>query len=200
MKGTITTLRRAKSAPSPSDSGDTADDAAHDVGEHRRGEAQHELPRTAEEPLAPGQQRDRCTEQEQSGAGRGGARHDKGEATAEEELTCPRYSYHLQSQSFPTQERLAGIDLWRRGAVPERAVRPDLVVLVPPRLGQDLGFEQGVEAFAVEMLIAEPAVEGLDVAVLPGTSRLDESVCTPIRPSHRRTARATNSGPLSERM
>jgi hypothetical protein len=42
----------------------------------------------------------------------------------------------------------------------------DLVVLVAPHLDEDLCLEQRVEAFAVQMLVAQPAVERLDVAVL----------------------------------
>jgi len=41
------------------------------------------------------------------------------------------------------------------------------VVVDPPVFGQDLGFEEGVEALSVEVLIAHPTVERLDPGVLP---------------------------------
>ena len=45
------------------------------------------------------------------------------------------------------------------GEVVEGAVGPEGVVRDAPVLGKDLGFEQGVELFDDEELIAEPAVE-----------------------------------------
>ena len=53
-------------------------------------------------------------------------------------------------------------------------MRAEVVVLEAPLLDEDLSFKQGVEAFAVEALVTELAVEGLDVAVLPGAAGLDE--------------------------
>src|SRR6516225_7323116 len=48
-----------------------------------------------------------------------------------------------------------------------------VVVLVPPVVEEELGFEQGVERLQVEEFAAEVAVEGLDVGVLPGCAWLD---------------------------
>jgi hypothetical protein len=45
----------------------------------------------------------------------------------------------------------------------------------PPRLDHDLCLLEAVEDLPVEQLIAELAVEALDVAILPGTARLDVS-------------------------
>jgi hypothetical protein len=53
-------------------------------------------------------------------------------------------------------------------------VRADVVVLLPPPLREDLRLRQRVEDLAVKEFIAELAVEGLDVPVLPGTPGLDE--------------------------
>ena len=53
-------------------------------------------------------------------------------------------------------------------------MRPDRVVVLPPLLDDSLGLLQAVEDFAVEQLITELAVEGLAVAVLPGTAWFDE--------------------------
>ena len=50
----------------------------------------------------------------------------------------------------------------------------DLVVLPPPALDEDLGFQQGVEALAIEALVPQLAVEGFPRAVLPGAAGLDE--------------------------
>ena len=41
------------------------------------------------------------------------------------------------------------------GRVAEGAVGADLVVLPAPALDEDLGFQQGVEAFAVEALVSD---------------------------------------------
>lgn len=54
----------------------------------------------------------------------------------------------------------------RRGAIGEAAVRPSDVVLDPPRLNRPLRIAQGYEPALVETLVAEPAVETLDIAVL----------------------------------
>ena len=48
------------------------------------------------------------------------------------------------------------------------AVRSVRVVVDAPVLDEDLGFEQVVELLAVEVLVAEAAVERLDPGVLPG--------------------------------
>ena len=54
------------------------------------------------------------------------------------------------------------------------AVRPVRVVLDPPVFRQHRDLEHRSELLALEELIAEPAVEGLTPAVLPGRSRVDE--------------------------
>ena len=51
---------------------------------------------------------------------------------------------------------------------------PEVVVLQAPLLNEDLRLEERVEALPVEALISQLAVEGLDVAVLPGAAGLDE--------------------------
>ena len=60
------------------------------------------------------------------------------------------------------------------GAVAEGTVGADLVVLPPPALDEDLGFQQGVEALAIEARVAPRAVERFHSAVLPRTARFDE--------------------------
>ena len=52
-------------------------------------------------------------------------------------------------------------------------MRPDGIVLTPPRFDQNLGLLQRVENFAVQELIAQPSVEAFDVAVLPGAAWRD---------------------------
>ena len=47
------------------------------------------------------------------------------------------------------------------------------VVVIAPLLDDDLCFLEAVEDFLVEALIAQLAVEGLAIAVLPWTARLD---------------------------
>ncbi len=42
-----------------------------------------------------------------------------------------------------------------------------------PSLDDDLSFSKGIKDFSVEQFIAEFAVEGLAVSVLPGASWLD---------------------------
>ena len=63
----------------------------------------------------------------------------------------------------------------RRDA-PDAAVRPDLVVVTPPVGDGVAGLLQGREPELVETLVAELAVEALDVAVLHGFARLDEQM------------------------
>ncbi len=47
------------------------------------------------------------------------------------------------------------------------------VVVPPPLLDDDLCFSQRIEDFPVEKFVPEACVEALDVAVLPGASRLN---------------------------
>ena len=58
--------------------------------------------------------------------------------------------------------------------ISQGAVGSDVVVLLSPALGQDLGFLERIEDLAVQQFISHLAVEGLDVAVLPGTTWLDK--------------------------
>jgi len=90
------------------------------------------------------------------------------------QVICPRYSCHLQRESFRAEHGFAWLHLWCWWSVAQREVRPDPVVRVAPHLDQDLRLEQGVEALSVQALVAQPAVERLDVAVLPGAARLGE--------------------------
>jgi len=60
---------------------------------------------------------------------------------------------------------------------------PVHVVVDPPVFGQDLGFEEGVEALGVEVLIAHPTVERLDLGVLPGAARVDEGGPRAVEPA-----------------
>ena len=67
-----------------------------------------------------------------------------------------------------------GLDELDRGEPAVRAVRPVDVVVDAPVLEKHLGLKQGVEALAVEELVAEPAVERFDPGVLPWAARIDE--------------------------
>src|SRR4051812_39812249 len=49
-------------------------------------------------------------------------------------------------------------------------MRAHLVVVPSPALDHDLGLAQAVEDLAIEQLVAEPGVEALDEAVLPGAA------------------------------
>ena len=71
------------------------------------------------------------------------------------------------------------------------------VVVDPEGLGQNLGFEQGLECFDVEQLVAQLAVEGLDEGVLPRVSRLDVTGGRGRERHRRRRALAVSSVPLS---
>ena len=46
--------------------------------------------------------------------------------------------------------------------------------MAPPGFDENLGFLQGIEDLPVQELVAQPRVEALDVAILPGRSGLDE--------------------------
>lgn len=52
-------------------------------------------------------------------------------------------------------------------------MQPDGVVLPPPALDQDFGLQQRVKDLSLQELVPQFAVEALDVAILPGTARLD---------------------------
>ncbi len=85
------------------------------------------------------------------------------------------------------------------GAGAEGTVGADRVVLPPPALDEDLGFQQGVEALAIEARVAQLAVERFPRAVRPRPARFDEAVVPPTRCSQSRTAVAVHAGPLSDR-
>lgn len=52
-------------------------------------------------------------------------------------------------------------------------MRSDGVVLIAPLLEDDSSLLQTVEDFLIEAFVAQLAVEGLAIAVLPWTARLD---------------------------
>ena len=54
------------------------------------------------------------------------------------------------------------------------AVRPVMVVGLAPAFSQDLYLLEGIEDLPVEELVTHLAIEGLDIAVLPGAARLDK--------------------------
>jgi hypothetical protein len=62
----------------------------------------------------------------------------------------------------------------RRGKVPERAVRPHLVVVLPPGFDDLAGLIQTDKPMLVQTLVAELAVEALHVGVLHRLARPDE--------------------------
>ena len=55
-----------------------------------------------------------------------------------------------------------------RRPVSQAAVRAYGVVVVSPGFDQNLGFLEGVEDLPVQELVAQPRIETLNVAVLPG--------------------------------
>ena len=78
-------------------------------------------------------------------------------------------------------------------------MRPDGIVVASPVLDQHLRLAERREDLAVQELISELRVQALAVAVLPRASRFDVERLD-ADPSQPRTFRATNSGPLSDRM
>jgi hypothetical protein len=62
----------------------------------------------------------------------------------------------------------------------QTAVRPELVVVLPPDGGTPASLVETVKPALVEMLIAELAVETLDVAVLHGPARLNQEMADAI--------------------
>jgi hypothetical protein len=59
------------------------------------------------------------------------------------------------------------------GEVGEGLVGAVVVVFVSPVFDEDLGFEEAVEGLEVQEFVAEFAVEGFDVGVLPGCAGFD---------------------------
>ena len=91
----------------------------------------------------------------------------------------------------------------------------DTIIMSPPTLDDDPGLLERIENLAVEQFVAHSGVEALDVTVrpanmgpihvcffglTPGWPGAMEAVFAPTAWIHCRTALATNSGPLSERM
>ncbi len=75
----------------------------------------------------------------------------------------------------------------------------DSIVLLSPLFDEDFGFLQCRRFLAIEQLIAELAVETLDVAVLPGATRFDEQGLYPQLAEPGADCWLANSLPLSER-
>ncbi len=80
----------------------------------------------------------------------------------------------------------------------QSAVRSDPVASPPVPLRQHAHLQQCMEDLPVQQLVRQLPVDTLDAAVLPPRPGSMQSVLAPTRPSHSRTARAANSGPLSE--
>ena len=111
---------------------------------------------------------------------------------AEREVAYLRHRSLVRPPPVPKRFRLRksnGVDPQRqrddgggsRRPVAERTVRPDVVVFLPPTLREDLRLRQGVEELAIEELVAELAVEGLDVPVPAETPGSDEEGPDPRR-------------------
>ena len=58
--------------------------------------------------------------------------------------------------------------------IAQSAVRPDAVIMLSPAFDQHFGCQKRVEDLAIQQHIPQFAVEGLDVAVLPGAVGVDE--------------------------
>lgn len=52
-------------------------------------------------------------------------------------------------------------------------MRPDCIIFPTPFFNQYFRLLEGVKDFAIEQLVPQLAVEALDVAIFPGTARLD---------------------------
>ena len=58
--------------------------------------------------------------------------------------------------------------------VSERAVRPDVVIMVAPIFDNDLRFSQGVKHLTIQTFIAQTPIKAFIVTILPWTARFDE--------------------------
>ena len=80
-------------------------------------------------------------------------------------------AYRQASHFIPWRRSRNGVKwldrVGRRWSVSQRAVRANGVVVPPPALDEDFRLQQRVELLAGQQLVAELAVEALDVAVLP---------------------------------
>ena len=75
----------------------------------------------------------------------------------------------------PSGSRLmAARRILRRGAVTQRRMQPTVVVVVPKLASQHFRLQHAAEAFAVEELVAEAAVEALAISILPRAAGFDE--------------------------
>ena len=90
------------------------------------------------------------------------------------------------------------LELGRR-QIAEAHVRPVFVVVTPPPLDADLGFEAISKPFQAQTLVAELPVERFVGAILPGLARIDERGLDLRVATQRSIAVATNSEPLSDR-
>ncbi len=55
-------------------------------------------------------------------------------------------------------------------------MRPDRVVFLSPHFNQNSGFFKSGEDLAIQQLVAHLAVERFNIAVLPGTARLNDPI------------------------
>ena len=110
-------------------------------------------------------------------------------------LTGTSIESPLESVTRTKNESLSGGALTGTAAV--RALR---VVLDPPVLEQHLRLEQAVELLDGEELVAQPAVERLDVRVLPRRAGLNIAAACAGEPAPVAQGVGVNSGPLSQRM
>jgi hypothetical protein len=78
-------------------------------------------------------------------------------------------------------------------------MRPDLVVVPPPCLDEDLGLGSAAEPLDAQALVAELVVKALVGAILPRLAWIDGRGVDVDSCSHLMMAEETNSGPLSER-
>jgi len=86
-----------------------------------------------------------------------------------------------------------------RGQPLQAAMRPATVVVDPPLVGNKPSLTQAQEQLLVEQLVAEPAVEALHVAVLPGARFLNVERADACPRQPLLDPLATNSRPLSLR-
>lgn len=74
------------------------------------------------------------------------------------------------------------------------------IVMMSPSFDQHLGFTERGEDLGVQQLVPEFTVKAFVVAVFPGAPRRNVEGLDPNLGQPSRTAVATNSGPLSDRM
>ena len=72
--------------------------------------------------------------------------------------------------------RKAALREFRRGLVFQRGVQPAMVVVVTMLLAEDFGYQERAEAFPIQKLVPQSAVEAFAVGILPraaAVTRLD---------------------------